>query len=85
MKKKERKSNPILDMLAEVGASVRSPYGYKKCTRCGGTGHVMLPPFYAKEMPEPTEYPCEECNGRGRVYVVPAGIAVVREKSNEYY
>ena len=53
--------------------------GYKKCTRCGGTGHVMLPPYYANIMPEPVAYPCETCDGKGRVFVVPDRASVVRE------
>ena len=53
--------------------------GYKKCTRCGGTGHVMLPPYYANIMPQPMAFPCETCGGKGRVFVVPDNASVVRE------
>ncbi len=44
---------------------------YIDCPRCGGSGFVMRPPFYAHQMPKDEPFPCEECEGRGRFFIVP--------------
>lgn len=67
------------DFLSKTFPSIFTKSGYRKCPRCGGSGHVMLPPYYAKIMPKPVSYPCETCGGSGHVFVVPDNTAIVRE------
>lgn len=54
--------------------------GIQVCKNCGGDGFHMLPPYYATIMPKEEKTPCEDCKGRGRVFVVPNNIVAIREK-----
>jgi DnaJ-class molecular chaperone len=56
-----------------------SKVGYQKCPTCGGTGSRLMYPYYATIMPEKTLIPCEDCHGRGEIYVVPNYVVIVRE------
>lgn len=50
-----------------------------ECWLCSGKGHVMRYPFYSNVMPEKTQQPCEQCNGRGRFFVIPDGYYSITE------
>jgi DnaJ-class molecular chaperone len=74
----KRKANK--DFKNFLDGVTKSIHGYyKTCETCGGTGKVDRYPYYATMMPPIAEVPCEDCKGRGRIFVVPNGVVIVRE------
>jgi len=54
---------------------------YIKCQRCDGKGTVMQFPYYATPMPPKKEMPCENCNGTGKILVVPNNVKIIHENA----
>lgn len=52
---------------------------YKICLTCDGTGKVLRYPYYSTIMPEKKLIPCEDCGGRGEIFVVPNDVKLIRE------
>ncbi len=54
---------------------------YKICLTCDGTGKILRYPYYSTIMPEMKLIPCEDCGGRGEIFVVPDDIKLIRESN----
>jgi DnaJ-class molecular chaperone len=80
--KKEKQDKGFKNFLDDAMKSIHGYY--KTCDTCNGSGQVLRYPHYSTVMPEKKLIPCEDCGGRGKVFVAPNNVRIVREP-NKYH
>lgn len=54
-------------------------YQFVKCEDCNGEGWIFDYSYYANPMPKETKHTCLNCNGQGKLVVIPNGFNTIRE------
>lgn len=52
---------------------------FVKCEYCNGEGWTYNFPYYSNPMPKETKHTCINCNGQGKLVVIPNGFNTIRE------